>query len=140
MTSEQSAATGRPKRLRFSIEHWAALWERPHPDLASRAVTPDVTVHCPGDSAPVVGVTEYKEKLARILHRIPDLRREVVDHASNDDVLFVAWIARGTGEHGPFEFSGVDRIRLRDGLIREHLIYYDPASLDLIPERRTGQR
>ncbi|KAB2347983.1 nuclear transport factor 2 family protein [Actinomadura rudentiformis] len=104
----------------------------PRPDLAARAVTPDVTVLCSGDSGPIVGITQYKEKIARLLHRVPDLRREAINHADNGEVLFVEWIARGTGAHEPFEFSGIDRIRLRDGLIKEHRIYYDPAWLNLL--------
>jgi ketosteroid isomerase-like protein len=123
--------------LRFSIEHWAAFWDNPHPDLAGRVVTPDVVGHCPGDTEPARGVTQYKQRITRLLERIPDLRLEVAEHASNGDFLFVHWIARGTGADGPFAFSGVDRIRLRDGLVKEIRTYYDPAHLDSPLGRRT---
>jgi len=117
-------------QLRFSIEHWAAFWDSPHPDLAGRVVTPDVVGHCPGDTEPARGVTQYKQRIARLVERIPDLRLEGDEHASNGDFFFLHWIALGTGPSGPFTFSGVDRIRLRDGLVKEIRTYYDPSHLD----------
>jgi SnoaL-like domain len=119
-------------RLRFSIEHWAAFWANPHPDLAGRIVTPDVVGHCPGDAETVRGATRYKRRVARLLERIPDLRLEVAEHATNGDFLFVRWIAHGTGPDGAFTFSGVDRIQLRDGLVKEIRTYYDPANLPAV--------
>lgn len=128
MTQHEPAPTGRAQ-LRFSVEHWAALWARPHPALAGRVVTPDVVGYWPGDAGPVRGVTQYKQRIARVLEQVPDLRLEVAEHARNGEVLFIRWIGRGTGARGPLEFSGVDRIWLRDGLVKEHRIYYDPALL-----------
>lgn len=116
-------------QLRFSIEHWAAFWANPHPELAGRVVTPDVEGYCPGDAEPVRGVTQYKRRIARLLERVPDLRLEVAEHASNGEFLFVRWIAHGTTSGGPVTFSGVDRIRLRDGLVKEIRTYYDPRHL-----------
>jgi len=69
-----------------------------------------------------------------MLDRVPDLRLDVAEHARNGDVLFIRWIARGIGAGGPLEFSGIDRIRLRDGLVKEHRIYYDPALLEQAAE------
>jgi SnoaL-like polyketide cyclase len=125
---------GRPSQLRFSVDHWAAFWANPHPELAGRILTPDVVGHWPGDAAPVRGVTQYKLRIARMLDQVPDLRLDVAEHARNDDVLFIRWVARGTGPDGPLEFSGVDRIRLRDGLVKENRIYYDPALLEQAAE------
>jgi SnoaL-like polyketide cyclase len=118
-------------QLRFSVDHWAALWASPHPELAGRVVTPDVVAYWPGDAEPARGVTQYKRRIAHVLERVPDLRLEVAEHARNGDVLFIRWIARGTGAHGPFELSGVDRVVLRDGLVKEVRIYCDcdPALL-----------
>jgi hypothetical protein len=120
----------RPAKLRFSVDHWAAFWANPHPDLAAHVVTPDVIGHWPGDAEPVRGVTEYKRRIARILTRVPDLRLTVAEHASNGEFLFIRWIARGTGGGRPFELSGVDRLRLRDGLVRENWVYYDPVRFE----------
>jgi ketosteroid isomerase-like protein len=115
--------------LNFSIEHWAAFWANPHPELAGRLVTPDVVVHWPGDPEPVRGVTRYKQRLADVLAAVPDLRLEVAEHATHGDLLFVRWVARGTATTGPFELDGVDRVHLRDGLVREIRIYYDPTAI-----------
>ena len=136
----QDASAGRPTQLRFSVDHWAALWASPHPELAARVVTPDVVGHWPGDPEPVQGVTRYKQRLVGLLDQVPDLRFEVAEHASNGEVLFVGWVARGTGADGPFELHGVDRIRLRDGLVKEHRVYYDPALLDQAVKGIPGRR
>jgi SnoaL-like domain len=129
MPHDSSALPGRPTQPRFSVERWAALWASPHPELAGRVVTPDVVGYWAGDARPVRGVTQYKQRIAALLELLPDLRLEVAEHARNGDVVFVAWNARGTGANGPLQLCGVDRIRLRDGLIKEHLVFYDPALL-----------
>lgn len=127
-----SPGTGRPARLRFGVEHWAALWANPHPALAARVVTPDVVGHWPGDVAPVRGVTQYRARVARLLDQVPDLRLDVAEHATNGDHLFIRWVARRAGASCPVELSGIDRIRLRDGLVREVLVYYDPALFEAL--------
>jgi ketosteroid isomerase-like protein len=126
--------------LRFTVEHWAALWARPHPELAARVVTPDVVGYCPGDddTDPVRGVTQYKRRIARLVDRFPTLRLEVAEHASNGDFLFVRWIARTSSPAGPPVFSGVDRIQLRDGLVKEIRTYFDPRQLDALEPDKTA--
>lgn len=114
-----------PAPLRFSVDHWAAFWSHPHPDLAVRLVTPDVVAYWPGETEPARGVRSYRARVGRLLERAPDLRLDVVDHANNDDLLFVHWVARG--DHEWRAVHGVDRIRLRDGRIKEIRAYYDPT-------------
>lgn len=126
----------RPPPLRFSIDHWVAFWANPHPELAARVVTPDVVGYCPGDDEPARGVTQYKERIARLVDQFPSLRLEVAEHASSGDFLFVRWIAHGAGPDGPFTFSGVDRIQLRDGLVKEIRTYFDPRQLDALDDQR----
>jgi SnoaL-like domain len=114
---------------RFSVEHWAAFWSNPHPELARRFVTPDVETYCPGVSSPVRGVTQYARRIGHLVERLPDLRLEVVEHATNGDCLFVHWVAHGVGSELDGGIRGVDRIQLRDGLVKEIRTYYDPARL-----------
>ncbi|HYJ69355.1 MAG TPA: nuclear transport factor 2 family protein [Nocardioidaceae bacterium] len=115
-----------PAPLRFSIDHWAAFWSHPHPDLAVRMVTPDVIAYWPGQTEPARGVRSYRARVAQLLERAPNLRLDVVDHAySDDDLLFVHWVAHGGDERRTVH--GVDRIRLRDGRIKEIRAFYDPA-------------
>jgi hypothetical protein len=112
---------GRPARLRFSAEHWTAFWEHPHPDLAARIVTPDVVVTLPGGGEPVRGVRRLTEALAGLLERVPDLRPVLAEHATDGDVLFVRWTVAALRT----SYDGIDRIQLRDGLIRDLRIYCD---------------
>lgn len=36
-------------------------------------------------------------------------------------------MARGSGAKGPFEINGIDRVRVRDGLVAENIIRFDRA-------------
>jgi len=58
-------------------------------------------------------------------HFIPDFRAEPIEHATNGDVMFVRWIARGTGPKEPFEAVGVDRLIVPNGYVAENLILSD---------------
>src|SRR5262249_55522535 len=60
-----------------------------------------------------------------LLDFIPDFRAEPIEYATNGDVMFVRWIARGTGPNGAFEAVGVDRIIAPNGYVRENLIVSD---------------
>jgi hypothetical protein len=48
-----------------------------------------------------------------------------MEHATNGDVMFVRWIARGTGPKGPFEALGVDRLIVPNGYVAKNLILSD---------------
>lgn len=126
--SPQDPTTWRRTPLRFSVEHWAAIWANPHPDLAGRVVTPDVLAAWPGDPEPLRGVTAYKRRIAHLLQQAPGLRLEVAEHARAGQVLFIRWTAHRRGQPDP-GLTGVDWIRLRDGLIAEHRVYYDPTRI-----------
>jgi hypothetical protein len=65
------------------------------------------------------------QALIDLLDFIPDFRAEPIEHATNGDVMFVRWIARGTGPKGPFEAVGVDRMIVPNGYVAENLILSD---------------
>jgi hypothetical protein len=44
-------------------------------------------------------------------------------------MVFIRWIMRATGRKGPFELSGIDRIRMRDGRVAENVIRFDSGHL-----------
>lgn len=119
-----------PARPAWSLDGFASFWSNPDPSLVKHAVTDDVVGDWPGDPEPVRGVQAYTDRIAQVLERVPDLRLEVAEHAQNGEFVFVRWIARGTGASGPFEFTGMDRIRLRGDLVAENIIRYDSALLD----------
>lgn len=39
---------------------------------------------------------------------------------------FSRWVMHAVGANGPFELVGMDRTRVRDGLVCENYIFYDP--------------
>jgi hypothetical protein len=125
-----------PPQTGFSVDSFAQFWAHPDPSLVRHAVHADVVGYWPGTAEPVVGLVAYADRIAKVIARIPDLRLEVLDHATNGDLLFVRWLARGTGAHGSFELSGIDRIRIRDGLVAENIIVFDTALF----EQRVGDR
>jgi hypothetical protein len=116
-----------PNPARFTAQNFAQFWSNPDATLVRHAVTPDVVGQWPGTSEAAVGTSAYADRIAKMLALIPDLRLEVLEHATNGDVLFIRWLARGTGANGSFQMSGMDRIRLRDGLVAENVIVFDTA-------------
>lgn len=130
MTPPNLTSPPPPSEVRFSIDHFAAFWSDPDSALVAQVVAPDVVGDWPGDPEPVRGVDAYTERIAEVLRLVPDLRLEVAEHASNGEFLFVRWIAHGTGAAGPFELSGMDRIRVRDGRVTENIIRYDTAAFE----------
>ena len=77
------------------------------------------------DHASGAGPQEYAKRIIDLLDFIPDFRAEPIEHATNGDVMFVRWIARGTGPKGPFEAVGVDRLIVPNGYVAENLILSD---------------
>lgn len=116
----------------FSVERWSAFWAKPDPDMAARTAVPDVVGDWPGDPEPVRGVEAYRDRIAQVLARVPDLHLEMVEHAENGDAIFIHWIAYGTGANGPFRMHGIDRILLEGGLVKENVIRYDSATFDAL--------
>jgi predicted SnoaL-like aldol condensation-catalyzing enzyme len=77
----------------------------------------------------VRGVIPYTQALADLLKPLPDMRVSVAEHATSGDVVFVRWIMRASGRTGPFRFTGIDRVRLRDGRVAESVIRFDSEHL-----------
>lgn len=123
MTTTHTTKTG------WSVEAFARFWAAPDPDLVPALVTDDVVGWWPGEDEPVRGVAAYTQALAEIIEPLPDIRLEVAEHATNGDHTFVRWIMHATGPIGPFTFTGIDRILLRDGLVAENVIRFDTAHL-----------
>jgi len=63
---------------------------------------------------------------------LPGLHLEVAEYATNGEFTFIRWIARAAGAKGPFEFSGMDRIRVRDGLVAENIVVFDTAQFQTL--------
>ena len=114
----------------FTVDQFARFWAAPDASLiVGEMFTPDVVGAWPGDPEPVRGLAAYRARVAQLLERVPDLTLEVAEHASNGPYLFIRWNARGTGPDGPFETTGIDRIRIENGRVAENIIRFDPAAL-----------
>jgi hypothetical protein len=120
----------------WSVESFARFWDNPAPKVAlvPMALTEDIVGYWAGRDEPVHGPEAYTGCIEALTRALPDVRVEVAEHASSDDMVFIRWIMSGTGRHGRFELSGVDRVRLRGGLVAENIVTFDTAAF----ERRTG--
>jgi hypothetical protein len=127
MTShaEPPSADETPK---WTVEAFARFWSKPDARLVSAVLTEDVVGFWPGLDRPVRGRDDYVTCIDKLVTALPGLRLEVAEHASHGDVTFVRWIMRATGAEGPFELSGIDRVRQRDGLVAENIIVFDTAA------------
>ena len=113
----------------WSVDSWRTFWADPH---AARAlvrvptvVTDDVVGVWPHATRPVRGKQEYTQRIVALLSLVPDLHLDLMEHATNGEFVFLRWSGRGTGPDGAFQAIGVDRVRLRYGLVAENLILSD---------------
>lgn len=110
--------------IRLQIEE---LWGRGRIDLVDEIYHPDVVDHMPL-SGQNPGTEALKEVVRTFHEAIPDLRIEVHGIVSDGDRASDFWTLTGThrgelmgvpGTGCRLEFSGIDWIRARDGLITD---------------------
>lgn len=111
----------------WSVESFARFWANPDATRVAPVLTQDVVGYWPGRREPARGIAEYTKALADLIALLPGMRLEVAEHATSGDLIFVRWIMRATGTNGPFELTGIDRVRLREGLVAENIIRFDSA-------------
>jgi len=103
-----------PVRGPYKIEDWGKTWLNPNKDRVLARVPaialPDISGYWPQTTRPVRGPHAYAKRIIDLLDFIPDFRAEPIEYATNGDVMFARWIARGTRPQGFFEAVGVDRI------------------------------
>ncbi len=117
----------------FTVETFAGFWAKP--DLTGGApIAENVVGDWPGEV--VHGSEAYLDRLEKLLALVPDLTLDVAEHAESGEYLFIRWIARGTGADGEFEFSGIDRIRIIDGLVAENIIRFDSAEFERLVRQK----
>jgi ketosteroid isomerase-like protein len=87
------------------------------------------------------GRAACRDQFSRLFRLIPDLRAKVHRWAARDDVVFIEFTLSGTFGGRELSWPAVDRISLRDGLVRERISYFDAAPLGLeILKRPRGWR
>jgi SnoaL-like domain len=112
------------------VEGFARFWANPNPAVLPPLLAEDVVGHFSGEPEPIRGREAYVAKIASFLEMLPDLRLEIAEYATNGPFHFIRWIARATGAGGPFAFSGIDRIAVRDGLVTENFVVFDTTLFD----------
>lgn len=128
-----------PRRKRtWSVDGFRAFWSNPDPEIVPEVIpqvcTDDVIGHWAGRDEPVQGPEDYTRCIAALVAALPDIRLEVAEHAHAGEFTFVRWIMHATGRRGPFQLTGIDRIRVRDGQVDENVIVFDTNAF----ERRAG--
>jgi ketosteroid isomerase-like protein len=123
------------QRTGWTVGAFRRFWASPDAARVENALTEDVVGHWPGHDEPVRGKDDYTRCIAALVEAFPGMHLEVVEHAQVNDITFVNWVMHATGKSGPFELTGIDRVRVRDGLVAENLIVFDTAAF----ERRSGR-
>jgi hypothetical protein len=114
----------------WSVETFAGFWANPNPALVPPVLTEDVVGHWPGLDEPVRGRDDYTRCIAAIVEALPGMYMEVAEHARSGEYVFIRWILHASGEHGPFELTGMDRVRIRGPQVAENVIVFDTAAFE----------
>jgi ketosteroid isomerase-like protein len=115
----------------WTTDLFAEFWAKPDLALIPSIITDDVVGYWPAGRT-VRGKDDYVRALQDLLDLLPDLILEVPEHAMTADGQFgfSRWIMRATGRNGPFAMNGMDRTRVRDGLVCENYVFFDPAQFE----------
>ena len=113
----------------WAVEHFAQFWSNPDPTKDTGHIAADVVGRWP-DGRTLSGIEAYRGRLIKIGMLIPDIRLEVLESAVNGNLAFIRWRARGTGNKGPFEMFGVDRLRVDGDQIKENIVHFDTATFE----------
>jgi hypothetical protein len=89
----------------------------------------------------VRGRDAYMNALEELLSLLPDLSLDVKEHTMSADSQFgfTRWVMHATGASGPFELDGMDRTRVRDGLVCENYVFFDTAQFEALVSGANAQ-
>ena len=115
------------------VEQFAAGWAAGGPaerfvDHFARLSTPQVLLVQPL-SPPLRGRAGLRRLAESLFGAMPDLRGEVLRWGPAADGVMIELTLRGTLGGRPVEWTVVDRVVLRDGLVVERRSYFDPTPL-----------
>ncbi|MFI5897011.1 nuclear transport factor 2 family protein [Actinoplanes sp. NPDC051513] len=111
------------------VDRWAGFWSAPDPARVDDLAAPEIELRYPGLAEPLRGVEAWRDRVASIVDRFPDIRLTVTDHAAAGDLCFVSWRGNATVNGKSLSWEGIDRMRLRDGLVVDSLVAFDTAAL-----------
>jgi ketosteroid isomerase-like protein len=110
----------------WTTQLFAEFWKNPDLKWIPSIITDDVVGYWPGRRI-VRGKAEYMHALEELLALLPDLWLDVKEHTMSVDgeFGFSRWVMHASGANGPFELVGMDRTRVRDGLVCENYVFFD---------------
>jgi len=118
-------------KAQWTVEGFGAFWANPDASLVTYVLTEDVVGYWSGREEPFCGRADYAGCIGALIDALPGVRVEINEHAESGPYTFIRWTMHATGSHGPFSISGMDRIRLRDGLVAENYIVFDTRAFEL---------
>ena len=123
----------------WTPEGFKAFWSRPSdPWRVMGAVTEDIVGHWPRPIGTVSSAVPYVRVIEALLDVCPDFSLEVPEVATNGDLVFLRWIASGSGPDGAFRINGCDRVRLRGGHVCENYVFCDDPFFARVAEALSG--
>ena len=109
------------------VDRWASFWAAPTPDGVDAIADEDIVLRYPGVPEPLTGIAAWKERVASIVERFPDVRLDVTHHATVDDLCFISWRASATSQGTPISWEGTDRMLLKDGRVVDSMVAFDTS-------------
>ena len=110
------------------IRRYTAAWASREPGVMAPMWHPNGELHHPVLSAPIFGelVAANNDNTKR---QIPGFEWSLLDWASQGDIVFLHWRNRATFGGKRHEWTGVDRMELRDGRIVREDVYFDTVAI-----------
>jgi len=121
----------------WSVESFRTFWANPDPGLlpgVRTILTDDIVGYWPRPIGIVRGAKAYAAVIDAVVHTALEVgfTLRIGEHAATGDCTFIRWIAKV--QDVP-EFSGCDRIRVRDGKACENYIFADHPFFELVAKR-----
>jgi steroid delta-isomerase-like uncharacterized protein len=127
------------------LRDYADLWNEGDyariPDLVAESITLDPSASIDGTleyPETVRGRDEFEAYLRGLREGFPDFHVTIDGVLREDDIAMTKWTVTGThdGEFAGFQptgremrIEGMDRIRVADGTVQDHRVYYDTRTL-----------
>jgi steroid delta-isomerase-like uncharacterized protein len=119
----------RPSIAATFIARYEAFWAAPDPELVPQGGTPDIRSTWVGRSQPIVGIAAYQEHVRQLIAPMSEMSVKALDFLAEGDVIFIEFEASCLIADRRVRFRGLDRFRLRDGVVSDGLTMYDPTDL-----------
>jgi hypothetical protein len=130
MSITETQAGSRGASAQWTVEGFGAFWANPDVNLVGYVLTEDIVGYWSGREEPFRGRADYSGCIGALIEALPGVRVEINEHAESGPYTFIRWTMHATGKKGPFTISGMDRIRLRDGLVDENYIVFDTRAFE----------